>query len=236
MDGGSSTEEDVGTYRILPFLKYRGIRHMDYWFVSHTDEDHISGLREALCSGYEIRCLVLPAAAAGGDDPALEELLKEAEARGVKVHFMERGERIRSGRLCLTCWYPPADGVFEGKNENSLVLLAESGNVQCLLTGDISEEQERWLCEHGLPEKEEGQYRILKAAHHGSRYASSAAFLELFAPDCVVISVGEGNTYGHPAEETLRRLEEAGAEVRLTRDEGQLTFSGGGPPRGFCGL
>ena len=50
-DGGSTDVKNVGTYRILPFLKYKGIDHIDYWFVSHADMDHVSGVFEVLESG-----------------------------------------------------------------------------------------------------------------------------------------------------------------------------------------
>ena len=59
IEGGSSSENQIGTYRILPFLKYNRIEKIDAWIVTHGDEDHISGLLEVLESGYEVSSLVL---------------------------------------------------------------------------------------------------------------------------------------------------------------------------------
>ena len=59
IDGGSTNEQSVGKYRILPYLKSNGVNEIDYWFVSHTDLDHISGLLEIFDEGYRIRNLVL---------------------------------------------------------------------------------------------------------------------------------------------------------------------------------
>ena len=62
IDGGSTTEKEVGKYRILPFLKAKGVRQIDYWFVSHCDEDHYSGLLEAIESGYKIENIIFSSA------------------------------------------------------------------------------------------------------------------------------------------------------------------------------
>lgn len=59
IDGGSTNVQSVGKYRILPYLKSNGVKEIDYWFVSHTDQDHISGLSEIFDEGYRIRNLVL---------------------------------------------------------------------------------------------------------------------------------------------------------------------------------
>lgn len=58
IDGGSTDVKQVGKYRILPFLKAKGVSEISYWFVSHTDTDHVSGLKEVLVSGYRVEYLV----------------------------------------------------------------------------------------------------------------------------------------------------------------------------------
>lgn len=227
VDGGSSSEDQVGTYEILPFLMYHGIRHVDYWFVTHTDLDHISGLLELMEQGYDIQCLVLAESVWEDDDEeptVLTTLLQLAERQNIRVLAMKPGERIRTPSLTVTCCYPPSPSVYEGANENSLVLLLESETVQMLLTGDIGEEQERWLQEHVKLAPKEGTYRILKVAHHGSGYSSCEEFLQWFSPDYALISVGEKNVYGHPHVKTLERLEEVGGEIFQTKDVGQITI------------
>ena len=85
IDGGSSDVKNVGTYRILPFLKSKAVRKVSYWFVSHTDEDHISGLTEALESGYHVEHLVL-AKAQKDDEKAIRLAEIKAEWNGCMLY------------------------------------------------------------------------------------------------------------------------------------------------------
>ena len=93
IDGGSSDVSKVGTYRILPFLKYRGIRQIDYWFVSHCDADHINGLSEAVQEGYPIRNLVVSKYMP--DDAAWKKLKTLVKKRGIPILYMKPGDTIR---------------------------------------------------------------------------------------------------------------------------------------------
>ena len=90
------------------------------------------------------------------------------------------------------------------------------------MTGDMSAEGERQWLEQAETQKLQGKLRILKAAHHGSRYSTSAEFLQKVLPEITVISCGEGNSYGHPHEETLKRLDEIGSTVMVTKDCGAV--------------
>ena len=99
-------------------------------------------------------------------------------------------------------------------NENSLVVLYHDKDVQVLYTGDISSEIEQKLLDD-LKGKEKSRLRILKCPHHGSRYSCSKDLLETYSPDITVISVGKNN-YGHPHDETLKRLDDVNCRVYRT--------------------
>ena len=105
----------------------------------------------------------------------------------------------------------------EGKvNERSVVLLLLEDNRKILLMGDAGDQTEKTLLElGGLPDID-----ILKVGHHGSKYASTLPFLERIKPELAIISVGKGNRYGHPTQETLERLERVGTEIARTDQEG----------------
>ncbi|MFQ8879144.1 MAG: ComEC/Rec2 family competence protein [Roseburia hominis] len=125
VDGGSSNVGKVGTYRILPFLKYKGVKKIDCWVVSHTDEDHISGLREILSSGYPVEYLAV--AEQMPRDENWEELEALAEDAGAKVVWLGRGDIWHFGKATFTALHPgePEDafgGQSVDKNEESLVL------------------------------------------------------------------------------------------------------------------
>ena len=81
----------------------------------------------------------------------------------------------------------------------------------------------RWLNMGETP-----RVQVLKAAHHGSSYSTTEAFLERIKPKWAVISCGEGNRYGHPGEDTLDRLERQGVRTFVTMDTGAVTVRSDG--------
>lgn len=218
IDGGSTSESAVGTYRILPFLKYHRIRQIDAWIVTHTDADHISGLTEALESDYPIRRLLL--AKAAPQDDALEHLVTLAEENGTEVVVVQENATLRMQDATMICLYPKAEESETEKNALSQVWRYESDDFSVLLTGDLGSEQEQILLERNLLYP----VTVLKTAHHGSAYSSSEAFLEAIRPAVAVISCGEKNRYGHPAAETVERLEQTGASIVYTMKNGQISI------------
>ena len=98
-----------------------------------------------------------------------------------------------------------------------LVLLLVLEGSSILLTGDVGGAAERHLTEQGSLDVD-----LLKAAHHGSRYSSSQAFLDWCDPEIALVSCSERNTYGHPHVDTLARLAEAGCQVYGTSASGTI--------------
>ena len=216
IDGGSLDVPYVGDNRILPFLKYKGVKGIDYWFVSHTDQDHISGLTEVLERGYPVRHLVF--AAAVRENEKTVELAGVAQEAGTKVVYMQAGDVLVAGSARLRCLYPTAGEQREDINELSLVLRLEEDGSSCLFTGDISSEVEKELLAIGAIEEVD----FLKAAHHGSKYSNSYEFLQALQPKIVSISCGENNRYGHPGEETLERLNQVDSKILRTDQNGEI--------------
>ena len=105
------------------------------------------------------------------------------------------------------------------RNEHSLMLHVRFGQAGILLTGDMSAQGEkRWLKSGETP-----RIQVLKAAHHGSSYSTGEEFLDRLCPRWAVISCGEGNRYGHPGEDTLKRLDDRGIKWYVTMDTGAVT-------------
>lgn len=220
VDGGSSNVGKVGKYRMLPFLKYKGVRYIDYWIVSHTDEDHICGLRELLEEGYEIRNLVF--ARGVKEDEVLEELLLLAEREGTEILYMNAGDILHLGTAEMRVLFPAAGNMdCEDKNAYSLVIRYEEGNFSGIFTGDIGAAEEQFLAESGGLE----EVVFYKAAHHGSNYSNSPEFLEALSPRAATVSCGARNRYGHPGEEAVRHMEEAGSTVFYTMESGQIKLT-----------
>lgn len=216
IDGGSSDVSQVGTYRILPFLKARGVKKISYWFVSHTDQDHISGVEEVLADGYRIENLVF--AKAVQEDEKTQELAARAAASGTKVFYMEAGDILHTGQADLHCLYPAADTESDDVNDLCLVLRLEDEEITGLFAGDISSEVEQLLITQGLCEKVD----FYKANHHGSKYSSSAAFLEAISPRFTAASAGKQNRYGHPSAEAVARIRASGSIFWCTAEHGQI--------------
>lgn len=216
IDGGSSSVKQVGEYRILPFLKYKGKKNPDYIFVSHMDEDHINGVCELIEKGCG-KCLVL-SADLKEEEKALA-LAEKAARQGMRIWWIQAGEGIRKGKLTIRCLAP--DNIYTGNNDNaaSMTLLVQYGNFCGLFTGDLEKEGEEALLRKELPDCD-----FLKVAHHGSNNATSEEFLEHIRPEIAVISCGKDNSYGHPGKELLERLSNAGCQVYITYETGAVTI------------
>ena len=228
IDGGSTDVKKVGTYRILPFLKAKAIRKVDYWFVSHTDEDHISGLVEVMESGYAVGTLVL--AEAQKEDEKAYRLAELAQKNGIRVCYMKAGdvlgtrkedvvnERNRAGTFRIECLYPTNDNDSEDVNDRCLVLYYEDENFSAFFGGDISSEVEEQLVSDGKCR----QTDVLKASHHGSKYSNSDVLLHALHPRLTIASAGKKNRYGHPSPEAIARVGESGSAFYSTIDYGRI--------------
>lgn len=218
IDGGSTTVKDVGTYRILPFLKAKGVSCLDAVFISHMDADHMNGIA-TLFSEKEvtINTLVLTPNEKG---EAYQEILQLAKSAGTKVIYMERGTCWKTEELTFYCLHPDKGFVSEDQNQNSMVLSLHYREFSMLFTGDLEKEGEQYLLEHS----EWQDYDVLKVGHHGSKNATSMRLLETITPEYALISSGEGNTYGHPAPEVLERIAKQGCQSADTQQSGELVL------------
>ena len=215
IDGGSSDVSSVGAYRLEPYFLSQGVDALDYVFVTHGDDDHISGVREMLENqtfGVKIRNLVMPPLEY--QDEKLIGLAQTAVKNGTRVTVMIRETRSQQARQKRKrAWSLPVSDRKSGLevepgNETSLVLDLSFGEFDMLFTGDVEGSGEESLISSGLLR----DYDILKAAHHGSKNSGTEEFLQITAPEYAVISAGKDNRYGHPHAETLQRLNDAGVQ------------------------
>ncbi|SFR86176.1 competence protein ComEC [Anaeromicropila populeti] len=225
VDGGSTSVQKVGAYRMLPFLKWNGISRIAYCMVSHMDTDHIGGVREILEESIEnpngtvrIENLVMPDT--NLRDEVFYELVNLAEQAGTKVIYMGRGSTLSIGNLKLECLHPYFSFPAQSSNAYSMVLSLRYNGFSLLLTGDLEEQGEQVLLDSGIL----SSYDVLKIAHHGSKFSTSEAFLKQIHPSCAVISCGEKNSYGHPHKELLNRLEQERIKTYLTMQSGAVAI------------
>ena len=224
IDGGSLNVSEVGKNRILPFLKSKQVASIDYWFVSHCDTDHVSGLLELLENNYKVENIVLYEQSSENENYL--NLLKKAHKVESNVIFMKAGDKVCSSDLEICCIAPESVQVGVGEmnsNENSLVLLTEyqpeeGQNFTALFAGDISTEIENSLCEQGLLK----DVNLVKANHHGSNYSNGENWFGATHPEYIVVSCSKKNAYGHPGAKAVERMEACGAKILYTMEMGQV--------------
>lgn len=188
-------------------------RSIDLVILTHPDADHLNGLIE-VAKRYQIgRVIETGIRDKTAGNQAWEALIKE---NNIPVTFALAGERIKIGDgFLLEILYPNqslAGQDISNTNSSSIVSRLLYGKNSILFTGDEEESIESYLLASGAHIGSD----ILDVAHHGSKHATSQEFLQAVTPKIAVIQVGAHNSYGHPAQETLQRLEAAGAKIYRT--------------------
>lgn len=235
IDGGSSSEKELGKYTLSPYFKSFGIKNIDYWIISHPDSDHCNGLIELLEEGFPIGNIVFSKSVEREENYKKIETL--ASNNGVVLAFVKPGDTLGTKSFKIEVLYPDYPGKEKGVNENSLVFLAEYGDFQTIFTGDMGIDQEKELLKDPgfLSILENEDIEVLKLAHHGSKNSSCMEWLEAIDPEAVIISAGKNNRYGHPARETIERLESAkipyystieSGRIRITYKNGKMIING----------
>ncbi len=219
VDGGSSSNENMGEYTLVPALKYYGIKEVDYWFISHWDKDHVSGLEYILSDEYsniKIKNIVTSYDISGG-----ENLVRQAKEKEVNIIYVKRGEYFTDGSFNINILYPAELPISADRNNNSLVFLYRENNLSALFTGDVGEDSLDRLYRRNISHFL-NNIDILKVPHHGSKYSVHYEWLEYISPDISVISAGKNNIYGHPHEDTLSALNYIKSKCYITKDLGAI--------------
>lgn len=199
---------DAGRSTVVPYLRRRG-GTLAMLVLTHPHADHIGGAASVLRA---LRPVEVRDAAFVEASPGYRELLGTAAGTGTRWQRVRPGERIDVDGLELEFLAPDSAWTvsLRDPNEASTVVRARYGAVRFLLTGDAEAGEESWLLEHaaGLLAAD-----VLKTGHHGSSTSSTPAFVDAVAPRIALVSVGTGNTYGHPSADVMRRLVDRGTTV-----------------------
>ncbi len=216
IDGGSTDVKQAGKYRILPFLKSQGAAGIDYWFVSHLDQDHISGLEEIIESSCDIGQVIFAEGVVR--DEAFLGLTQKLKKKHIAIRYLKKGDVLR-GRNARFCSLAPDEReAVDDRNAASLVLLYEDSGFRAFFPGDISAKEEQKLAaEKTLP-----SVSLYKAAHHGSNYSNSEELLAQLRPQISTVSCAEKNEYGHPGKDAAANMEAHSGNVYYTMQAGQV--------------
>ena len=222
IDGGPRAPgNDAGLRVVVPYLRRHGARGVALMVSTHSDADHLGGL-PAVIAAFPPRLVIEPGEPLAR--PLYLEFLAAVEAAGSRWRAARAGDRVTVDGVAVQVLSPddawmdvPVD-----VNEHGVVTLVTYGSTRVLFQADA-----------GIPVEERlagrvGRVDLLKVGHHGSRSASSEAWLDELAPPVAVISVGAHNRYGHPAPEVLERLARRGIRVLRTDQRGTITFTSDG--------
>lgn len=211
--GTSGGRFDAGERIVVPRLLAEGCRRIDPLVVSHGHDDHAGGLA-AVVDGLDVGEVWIPVGATRDDG-----LRGAVAASGVALRLVERGAERRVGAWRVRVLHPSRDDRILPINDRSLALLLEGPEgARALLPGDLESRGERvLLARNAVPHAE-----VLVAGHHGARGSSGSRWLSAIGPKFAVVSAGPGNRFGHPHEEALRRLRDAGAPVYRTDRDGEV--------------
>ena len=213
--GNNSWGDDVRDY-----LEYQGVEDLDYVIGTHPDADHIGGL-DVVMEAFDCGTVIMPDYEK--ETKTYEEVIDVMNQKGLELTLPQVGTVYELGEAAFTIVAPQGD-YGDNANDYSVGILLEHGENRFLFTGDAEEDSEADMLNSGIDLSAD----VFKAAHHGSRTANTEAFLERVDPGYVVISCGEGNSYGHPHAEVLNCLREMGIKVFRTDEEGTITATSDG--------
>lgn len=202
--GNKDKGKEVSNY----LMDKLGVYKLDYLIITHTDSDHIGGCPFLLSSLYVKKVLM------DGQKRNTTSYNSTIVAIGnASLIISRKYEDYEFGSAVFRILH--ANTGSTEPNQNSIVLILYFGNFSILMDADCDLECENDLIGQNI------RAEVLKVAHHGSKYATSDEFLEKVKPKLAVIEVGKNN-YGHPANETLGRLQNANVQVLRTDLNGTI--------------
>jgi competence protein ComEC len=209
---------DIGEEVVSPYLWSRRFRHLDVLALSHAHSDHMGGM-PAVMRNFRPRELWV---SIDPNSDAYRALLSEARDLGVQIRHFYAGDQVAWSGTQVTMLAPEAGytNPRDPGNNDSLVMRIQYGRSSVLLEGDAEAPSERAMLAHGRV----AAVTLLKLGHHGSRTSTTQQFLDAAAPKDAVVSVGRGNTFGHPRYEVIERIAKARTKLYRTDQFGLTTF------------
>lgn len=209
IDGGNAADSSL----VVSYLQDQNVTYLDYVVNTHAHEDHVGGLAGVLAV-YETGNVWCPVTEY--DSQCFRDFVKYADQQALELVCPEPGSSYALGGATVTVLGPVED--YTDVNNTSIVLRVDYGSTSFLFTGDAEAQAERDILEAGY----DVSATVLKVGHHGSETSTCYQWLRAVAPAYAVISVGAGNSYGHPHEEPLSRLRDADVAVYRTDLQGHI--------------
>ena len=201
---------------IIDYINELQYDTIDYVVASHPHDDHIGGMASVL-NNFKIGKMYMPKQA--HTITAFSNMLDVIENKNIELYTAKAGTSILSSGIIDIDILAPFSDSDSNLNNVSAVVRITYGKTVILFTGDAEKVIENQLLNSGIDAD------VLKVGHHGAGSASSSSFIKAVSPDIAVISVGEGNSYGHPHADTLAILNEVGAKIYRTDEQGTIVVT-----------
>lgn len=196
-------------------------RSIDAVIITHPDKDHVEGLLY-LMDYYQIGMVIMNKV--NSDSPLYFEVIAKLESKEIPTYDIRESTDLTFGTAKIDVIWPrsePPNLQLETElNETSISLMFSYNDFEALITGDLYKESEIKLLGNLA---NYSNVEIYKAGHHGSKTSTSSELLSAINPNVTVISSGKSNSYGHPAEATLKTLKEFDQIVYRTDLDGSIT-------------
>lgn len=217
LDGGGKASYDIGIKVLKPYLLKNGAKKLDGAMATHNHSDHYLGLCQ-LSQEFKIKNGFVSSGYLNDSEEISQEF------RSSNLYFVNDTKKVNLGHTgwIEILWPDERARMISDEDENSvsLVFMVHLDGVRILVTGDIDHQCEKELVKKYMAT---GKLKadVLKVAHHGSKYSTCEEFLDQVKPKLSIISVGK-NTYGHPSNAVITRLEAAGSKVYRTDEDGAV--------------
>ena len=216
IDGGEGKTVLSKLGKVMPFFD----RSLDVVILTHPNRDHLGGLIEVL-ERYKVDRVIYNGVES--DDEYYKRFKEIIARKNIAVSFPRYGEHIMLASNTHLDFLFPLEDLKDKKvkdlNNTSIVCRLARGEKEYLLMGDAGQDEEAELISNNVYLKSD----VLKVGHHGSKNSTSENFLKAVEPQAAIISVGK-NTYGHPNEAALKRLQDFGAQILRTDEKGDIKY------------
>ncbi|AEE97681.1 MBL fold metallo-hydrolase [Mahella australiensis] len=217
VDAGNNADGNA----VLSYLKTQDVKKIDVLVGTHPHEDHIGGM-DTVINAFPIGKIYMPRATT--TTKTYEDVLNAIASKGLKITAAKGGMSIDIDPTVKTDILAPNSSSYDDLNNYSAVIKLTYGKTSFLLDGDAEDVSEQEMLAKGYNLKAD----VLKVGHHGSNSSTTPAFLKAVSPKYAVISVGAGNSYGHPAPETLAGLASTGVQIYRTDEAGTIVITSDG--------
>lgn len=218
IDAGNNEDGE----KLVKYFKNLGITKFKYVFGTHAHEDHIGGM-DNIIENFQIEHFYMPDTIT--TTRTFEEVLDALEEKNIAFETPEEDENLTFSDTVFKVLHVGKDK--RDLNDTSIVLKLTYKNTSYLFMGDATSSVEKDILDKDIKSD------VLKVGHHGSQYSSTISFLKKVSPKYAIIEVGKNNSYNHPKEVTLKKLEDLGTKIYRTDEDGTIILTSDGENMSF---